>query len=175
MKQLNWKLREREGRREREKRLTGEREREREAEWREIQPQAGGKSILLAKVVVWLRGEKKTQRGQRQSVQRGGDIGCFSLPVWVAGGRAWMVWSPPPWDAASVPCRSLRSNINYSTKSARYCDQASGRLFETLFFRLFSCTFSSFGKSHSQFQYFICVLWHCSAHVSGVTGRVVVE
>lgn len=96
------------------------------------QPQAEGKSVLSAKVVVWLW---KTERTEGKSVQRveeeKEDICFFSLPSWVVGGRAWMVWSAPPWDAASVPRRSLRSNINYSMKSVRYCDQAWGRVFET--------------------------------------------
>lgn len=49
-----------------------------EAERREIQPQAGGKSILSAQS----RGggkkkKKKTQSGERESVQREEDICCF--------------------------------------------------------------------------------------------------
>lgn len=52
-----------------------------EAEPREILPQAGGKSVLSAKVLVWLWKKETADTGTRR----------FLLPACVAGGRAWMV------------------------------------------------------------------------------------
>lgn len=140
-----------------------EKDRVRDKRLREIQPQAGGKSVLSAKLL-WLWKKKEWEQGrQREWVQREEDFCCPSLPVWVAGGRAWMVRSPPPWDAASVLCRSLRSSINYSMKSARYCDQPQRVLSEYFLARFCSGSISEF----LVFSYFY---WLCVSGVSGWSG-----
>lgn len=108
--------------------------------------------------------KKEWEQGrQREWVQREEDFCCPSLPVWVAGGRAWMVRSPPPWDAASVLCRSLRSSINYSMKSARYCDQPQRVLSEYFLARFCS-------GSMSEFLVFSYFYWLCVSGVSGWSG-----